>query len=252
MNILALDFSSHQRSVAVLSAARVPHKTQGSNDTEASRLCPSLRTFRIGEVIESKNLSGPFQMIELALQQVQIEREQIDVVAVGLGPGSYTGIRSALAIAQGWQLASSSGPHSGQGSTAGGTSAISLLGISSSECIAAQAQADGFRGPATVVIDAQRNELYVAEYELDANGWREIRPLRLDGIPGTLARAEKEHLLVGPEVTRWFPQGKLVMPRAARLAEMALSRADYRAPEALEPIYLRETSFVKAPPPRDV
>jgi len=44
-------------------------------------------------------------MIESVLREAGLEREQIDVIAVGLGPGSYTGIRTALSIAQGWQLA---------------------------------------------------------------------------------------------------------------------------------------------------
>ena len=44
-------------------------------------------------------------MIEDVLARSQMEREQIEVLAVGLGPGSYTGIRVALSMAQGWQLA---------------------------------------------------------------------------------------------------------------------------------------------------
>jgi len=36
-----------------------------------------------------------------ALKQAGLEREAIDCIAVGLGPGSYTGIRSAIALAQG-------------------------------------------------------------------------------------------------------------------------------------------------------
>ena len=46
-----------------------------------------------------------FALIEEALAQARIEREQIECVAVGLGPGSYMGTRIAIAIAQGWQLA---------------------------------------------------------------------------------------------------------------------------------------------------
>lgn len=46
-----------------------------------------------------------FALIEEALAQARVEREQIECVAVGLGPGSYMGTRIAIAIAQGWQLA---------------------------------------------------------------------------------------------------------------------------------------------------
>jgi hypothetical protein len=56
--------------------------------------------------------------------------------------------------------------------------------------------------------------------------------------------------LIGPEVTRWVRAGRVVFPRAATLGRLALDREDYVAGERLEPIYLRETKFVKAPPAR--
>jgi len=37
---------------------------------------------------------------------------------------------------------------------------------------------------------------------------------------------------------------------AAALARLALKRSDFVGGEKLEPIYLRETKFVKAPPPK--
>ena len=51
-------------------------------------------------------------------------------------------------------------------------------------------------------------------------------------------------------VTNWFPAGRVMFPRASALAELALRRTDFIAPQKLEPVYLRETKFVKAPPPR--
>ena len=66
------------------------------------------------------------------------------------------------------------------------------------------------------------------------------------------ARAAAGQVIVGPEVTRWFPSGRIVFPRAATLARLAASRTDFADGESLEPIYLRETTFVKAPPPRIV
>src|SRR5713101_2377629 len=102
MKILAVEFSSPQRSVAVLN---------GGDETAP-----------IAEVIET-SARGPemIGLIEQALRHFGIEREQIECLAIGLGPGSYTGIRSAIALAQGWQLASRPG-------------GIKLLGISSIEC----------------------------------------------------------------------------------------------------------------------
>ena len=178
-----------------------------------------------------------FSMIEKVLAEAKIEREQIDVIAVGLGPGSYTGIRIALSVAQGWQLASRDG----------GTK---LLGVSSAECVAAQAQAEKISGRVNVVIDAQRNEFYLAAYEISAAGRKEIEPLRIVTRAEVESRAGANEILIGPDVTRWFPNGRMVFPRAAVLGQLALSRSDFVAGDKLEPIYLRETNFVKAPPSR--
>jgi len=64
------------------------------------------------------------------------------------------------------------------------------------------------------------------------------------------SRADAKEILIGPEVTRWFPDGRMVFPRAAMLGQLALNRNDFDAGDKLEPIYLRETNFVKAPPGR--
>jgi tRNA threonylcarbamoyl adenosine modification protein YeaZ len=212
MKILALEFSSSQRSVAVLDS-----------------------TERVSEVVETgAGANAPLVMVEEALRRAMLEREQIECVAVGLGPGSYSGIRSAIALAQGWQLARK----------------VKLLGISSAECIAAEAETDGVTGQVSVIIDAQREEFYLATYELRENGHREVEPLRI------VTRKELERkggcgsILIGPEVMRWFAGGKIAFPRAATLARLALNYGEFVAGEKLEPIYLRETKFVKAPPPR--
>src|SRR6185369_14354153 len=101
MTTLGLEFSSEQRSVAVA---------------------------RDGAILGSAMAAGgretrAFAMIEDALEQARVHREEVECLAVGLGPGSYTGIRIAISIAQGWQFARR----------------IKLLGVSSVECLAEQA-----------------------------------------------------------------------------------------------------------------
>jgi tRNA threonylcarbamoyladenosine biosynthesis protein TsaB len=222
MTILALEFSSGQRSVAVV------RRRAGDASFVAS------------EVVETgAGGTRALGMIDDALREAGLEREQIEVIAVGLGPGSYTGIRVALSVAQGWQLASRNG-------------GMKLLGISSAECVAAQAQAEKISGRVNVVIDAQRNEFYLAAYEISAAGRKEVEPLRILTRPEVESRAGAKEILIGPEVTRWFPNGRMVFPRAAVLGQLALSRSDFVAGDQLEPIYLRETNFVKAPPSRRI
>jgi tRNA threonylcarbamoyl adenosine modification protein YeaZ len=236
MITLALEFSSPRRSVAILDCdLQARHSlVLGSSSDEA------LRTIK------------PLQLVENALAQTGLEREAIECLVVGLGPGSYTGIRSAIALVQGWQLARS----------------VRLLGISSVECLAAQAHEQKWCGRAHVVIDAQRGELYLGVFEILSSGWREVLPLRLatleevrrssapDGATSGgrpengVASAPAPVEWIGPEVQRWFPEGRLLFPDAAALGRLAMGWTDFLPGEKLEPIYLRETNFVKAPPPR--
>ncbi|MCO5051443.1 MAG: tRNA (adenosine(37)-N6)-threonylcarbamoyltransferase complex dimerization subunit type 1 TsaB [Verrucomicrobiae bacterium] len=213
MRILALDFSSARRSAAV---------GNGSGS--------------IREVAEQRpgHDMRPFDLIESALQAAARRREDIEVLAIGIGPGSYTGIRVAIALAQGWHLATDA----------------KLLGISSVECMAAQIAIQEKEGQFQIVVDAQRGEFYRASYLAESGRAQVVTPLQI------VTRAEVEHhasageLIVGPEVTRWFPHGREVFPSAATLAQLAASRLDFVTAENLTPIYLRETTFVKAPPPR--
>jgi tRNA threonylcarbamoyl adenosine modification protein YeaZ len=217
MKILALEFSSPQRSVAVVHGR-----------ADAGPLC-------LGEAIETGGRStNALGLVEDALRQAQLDRAQIECLAIGLGPGSYNGMRLAIALAQGWQLARP----------------VKLLGISSAECLAAQAQAEGIFGRVEIVIDAQRNELYLAGYDLGPQARREIEPLRLATLAEAQARQQAGATLIGPEVAKWFPAGRVLFPRAATLGQLARDRTDFVAGERMEPIYLRETRFVKAPPLR--
>ena len=219
MKILALEFSSAQRSVAVL---------QGPPSARSAGL-------NLSEAVET---GGPatqaFAMIALALRQANLERQQIEVVAVGLGPGSYTGIRAAIAIAQGWQL----------------TRGVELLGLSSAECLAAQARTEGLQGPVAVAIDAQRGEFYLANYEVGSESWREVRPLRLATLVEVRQTAMAGETVIGPETLTEVPRSCILFPRAAMLARQAWQRTDFVPGERLEPIYLRAAAFVKAPPAR--
>jgi tRNA threonylcarbamoyl adenosine modification protein YeaZ len=199
MHILALEFSSIERSVAV-------HLSDGQG---------GVRGFV--QVIEGPSQPHqPLQMIETALRSAKIERQEIECVAVGLGPGSYTGIRAAIALAQGWQLAR-------------GTK---LLGISSAECIALTADARGVARKFTVMIDAQRDEFYVSDWNASteklAGNPQPISPLRLASLAEVEQRAAAGETLVGPDANSWFPTARNVNPSAVMLTNLACKRTDYK------------------------
>ena len=205
MTILAFEFSSAQRSVAL---ARDGIVLAEAAETGGYRVTNALG------------------LTEKVLADAGIRREEVEAIVVGLGPGSYTGIRAALALAQGWQLAR----------------AVKLLGISSVEVLAAQAQAEKTFGRVNVVIDAQRGEFYLSAWEISAAARKEITPLKIASAAEIEALKTAGEICVGPEA------GKVLFPSAAMLAQLASPRADFVSGKKLEPIYLRETTFVKAAP----
>ena len=208
MMILALEFSSERRSAALACGGRV-----------------------LAEAVEQTGGRGTdaLGLIEKVLTEAGVFREAIEAIAIGLGPGSYTGIRAAIAVAQGWQLARG----------------VKLLGVSSADAIAAQAQAEQFYGRVNVVIDAQRGEFYLAVREISPSGGREISPLKI------VTRAEVEALKSAGEACVGPEQKTQIYPPAAQVAHLAGARTDFVPGEKLEPIYLREANFVKAPPPQN-
>jgi tRNA threonylcarbamoyladenosine biosynthesis protein TsaB len=191
MKILAFEFSTLRRSVAVLDI-----------DAGVAKILSSITD-------EPRKAGSPFPLIEKVLGDIQ--REEIEGIAVGLGPGSYTGIRSALAIAQGWNLSRS----------------VLAAGISTADAIAFRAWKGGRRGECEVVIDAQRNEVYSAIYNLNEGGFSLVAPLEIFKVARTNT------------VLEFAPDAESVGSLAAN--------AKFGPPEILEPIYLREPSFVKAP-----
>jgi tRNA threonylcarbamoyladenosine biosynthesis protein TsaB len=201
MTILALEFSSEQRSVAV---AR-----DGIVLAEA------------GEI--GGRATNAFGLIEKVLAESKIGREEIEIIAVGLGPGSYTGIRTAIAVAQGWQLARG----------------IKLLGISSVEAIAAKAQGEKIFGRINVAVDAQRGEFYLATWEISETARMKILPLKIVTAAEMDLLRRASEIIVGPETE------KTLFPSAGSIARLAAQQRDIISNETLMPIYLREVNFVK-------
>lgn len=212
MTFLGLEFSSETRSVAVARQGRVLSRAEetGGRSTRA------------------------FAMIEEALKTAGIEREEIEAIAVGLGPGSYTGIRVAISIAQGWEMALG----------------VRLTGVSTADCLAVQAAASGLRGAVHVMIDAQRNEFYHATYEIAPERHRVTTPLRLISRNEAQKMATEGVVVCVPESAEPFPTGRALVPDAGILVQLAAARSEFLSGHLLQPIYLREVSFVKAAPPR--
>lgn len=220
MILLALEFSSPARSVALVELT--------SNGTEPRVLA------EVSD--EAKRSTRPIMLIQSALDRADVQPQEVNAIMVSLGPGSYTGVRSSVALAQGWQLARD----------------VPVYGQSVVDVLVLQLRKSKFSGRCSVVIDAQRGECYFAAFDVDADRCELVEPLRLMKVEELRSRAEsKAGIFVGPEIGRWLPEGRTILPSAAALAQLPVRPDASGAGEALEPIYLREISFVKAPPPRE-
>ena len=89
-----------------------------------------------------------------ALAAAGLKMADVDVVLVGRGPGSFTGVRIGIATAKG--LACGAG--------------VGLYGTSALDAMAQTAWLAGTRGRLAVVADAMRGEVYPGIYELDEKG----------------------------------------------------------------------------------
>jgi len=215
MKILAVEFSSEDRGIAV---------AEQKAGTEPRIL---------GAVCERGGRRA-IELVEQALQKAGCQREEIDCLAIGLGPGSYTGIRGAISLAQGWQLGRE----------------VKLLGISSVECIATQARESKLFGTVHIVVDAQREEFYLATYEISEKSIRETVPLHLESMVRIHNLCKSGQLVIGPDLAESLPEAKTMCPDAKMLGRLAATKSDFIPGEKMEPIYLREANYKKAPPRR--
>ena len=205
--ILALEFSSNRRSVAIADGKDVLARVE-TDDVK----------------------KPPLTLIDETLKKAGLNRAAIETISIGIGPGSYTGIRSAIATAQGWQLARN----------------INLLPIPSVEILAASAAANDQRGEIHFIIDAQRHEFYHTTWKLTEDNQSQTTPLNI--ITATVAAELKAF---GPD-SAGLPSCESLFPDAAILAQLAAGRTDFQPGEIIEPIYLRPIEFTKAPPLRQL
>lgn len=206
MTTLALEFSTDRRSVALVRDGTV-----------------------LAESVHQATHTTPvFALIADVLERAGVARGQVKCVAVGVGPGSYTGVRLAISVAQGWQLAGNA----------------RVAAVSSFDALARALPAAA--GIALLAADAQRGELAVAR----AEGGRLIEPIRLMTLVDVKVLLTAGENVAGPEVVRLLGGGQEIFPTAAEIGRLAELRGEFVPAETLAPIYLREAAFVKAPPAR--
>jgi N6-L-threonylcarbamoyladenine synthase/tRNA threonylcarbamoyladenosine biosynthesis protein TsaB len=220
MRLLAFDTSTAQGSVAVLEGERVL----------------SERSWRRAQS-HSEYLTSE---IEEALKDAQLTPAELDALAVGQGPGSFTGIRVAINAARALGYALQKPIYVRD------TSAILVQPIMREE-------------PVLVLINAQKNSFFASRFvpgDHAPDGWRRARPLEfktLDEVQAILLGGP--HLCVGdgcelaeldlrPEAKLHFMRDASIsdFPLATSLGHLTFSQRDHHPPldwNAVQPLYIR-------------
>lgn len=175
--------------------------------------------------------------IEFCLAQAGRTVDDVTGVAVGLGPGLYTGLRVGIVTASVFAAARQ----------------LPAVGLTGTDVLAFRARHS--RRPVCVAIDARRGEVYSARYRATPGGVQCVRDLAVgtaEALAEELRATGEDHLVVGDATQRYHdvlagaaapagPElGRLV---AADLGTLALGRFEREQtvrPDQLEPVYLRE------------
>lgn len=190
--ILAFDTSAVHCAAALLLGDRVWLKTEAMEKGQAERLMP---------------------LISDLLAEAGVALADVTAIAVGTGPGNFTGVRIAVAAARGLALG---------------------LGVPAIGVTRLEALAYGLTRPVTVVEDARRGEVYVQRF--DASGPGEARIVAAEGLVTEGAVAGRD--------------GLDSLPIAEAIARIALTRVGSVQPRPA-PFYLRgaDAAPPSDPPP---
>lgn len=226
--ILALDAATEACSVAIW------------NDGEIHalyELCPREHTQRI------------LPMVEQILAESGLKLSDIDALAFGCGPGSFTGVRIGIGIAQGLALGAN----------------LPVIGLSTLNTMAQGAFRMTGASKVLAAIDARMGEVYWGKYQRNEHGhWHvvgEEQVLSPERVTEQLACIDGEWATVGtgwdayPDMAKKsrliLKDGKMLLPQAEDMLPLALERwrnADTQAVEDVQPTYLRnEVTWKKLP-----
>lgn len=214
MNILAFDTCFDGCSAAIA-------ERQGGAVVELAAMFERFQTGHAQRLIP---------MIGEVMQEAGLSFDQLDRIAVTVGPGTFTGTRIGIAAARAFALAC--------GAKTVGVSSLAVMAEVARTQVAADALA--------VVVDARRGEVYAQVFGpgggLDAKSPPQLLPVedaaRLGSGPivfvGSGAAAVADAVREGREALATLPD---LLPDAAALARIAASLEPSEAP--LVPLYLR-------------
>ncbi|MCL1902909.1 MAG: tRNA (adenosine(37)-N6)-threonylcarbamoyltransferase complex dimerization subunit type 1 TsaB [Oscillospiraceae bacterium] len=169
-------------------------------------------------------------LVEGVLKAAGLSLDDIDALAVSNGPGSFTGLRISVSAVKGLALARG----------------LPVCGVSTLLSLAHNLT--GRDVIACAVMDARRNQIYNALFDINGEDITRLTPDRaisLDELSEELADiTEKEIVLVGDGAE--LVESQLYLPVAAEIiryqnaASVCLSAKDFITAKELMPVYIRK------------
>ncbi len=210
----------------------------------ATKVC-SVALCRDQEILAEYNISmgmthseGLLPQLEQLLQRTKITKEEIELIAVSMGPGSFTGLRIGLATAEAMAY----------------TWKCPLHGVNTLRALAYNLPLEDL--VFSPVLDAQKGNYYQALYQWQDGQLVELAPLQVVSKAELVERIKalgQKALILGecrklaalelPAAIRLAPQA-LVMPKASSVALLAQQEFNPEADKkifGLEPYYVRKS-----------
>ncbi|MEO6972087.1 MAG: tRNA (adenosine(37)-N6)-threonylcarbamoyltransferase complex dimerization subunit type 1 TsaB [Rhodoferax sp.] len=222
MKLLAFDTSTEVMSIAVMNGSQLWQHTGAGGAQASAALIPA---------------------IQALLVQAGLKFEQLDAIAFGRGPGSFTGLRTACSVAQGLAFGASAKLQSGASSPA----EVKVLPIDTLLAVAEEARHRHGVTRVQALLDARMDEIYVANYEFASDLWRMdegvdlIRPENLAvragwALAGNVAAAYGARLPQGLQCLEALPTATAML----RLAPSLIAAGHAVSAEQALPLYIRD------------
>ena len=145
MNYLAIDASTEACSVAL----QINGSSSSSKVYSRYELCPQSHSLQL------------LPMVDAVLKEADIKLSHCDGLIFGRGPGSFTGVRIGVGVAQGLAFAAN----------------IPVVGISSLQAMAQLAFNKHQKTQVIAAIDARMGEVYNGYFVVDENNIMQAQPL---------------------------------------------------------------------------
>lgn len=179
-------------------------------------------------------------MLRRALEETGMTLAQMDGIAFGAGPGSFTGLRIACGVAQGLAFGAD----------------LPVMGICTLEALAQEAG----NGNVITALDARMGEIYHAAYKKAADGWQPVSepalclPQHAPPVPGCGWTGCGSGFSAYEEALRTRYNGCVnqivsgLRPHARAIAQLAVPRFEEGSgldPAAAAPLYIRNKVALK-------